>query len=125
MRAWRAIAGQGVNFKTHVIDFNLKQGQERGLRCLAQNTGSVYVSARDPQSLQKPLTVTVKQAAAPSPPKPKKVAAFSGVKARAFIGKGGRQWDGEISLTILVPSKALKERERRSLASGVRRQPSL
>ena len=58
----RALAGQGIDFKTHVIGFNLRRGEEKGLRCLAENTGGMYVPARDPQSLQKALTVTVKQA---------------------------------------------------------------
>ena len=109
----RALAGQGVNFKTHVIGFNLKQGEEKGLRCLAQNTGGMYVPARDPQSLQKALTVTVKQAAAPTPPKPKKVAALSGVKVRAFISKDGREWDGKIGLTLFGPKQGLEGKRKK------------
>ncbi len=103
----RSLAGQGINFKTHVIGFNLKLGEEAGLRCLAKNNGGMYVPARDPQSLQKALTVTVKEAAAPAPAKPKKIAALSGLKVRAFIKAGGEEWKGQLGIKLFGPPQGL------------------
>lgn len=114
----RALAGQGIDFKTHVIGFNLRRGEEKGLRCLAENTGGLYVPARDPQSLQKALTVAVKQAATPAKPAPapKKVAALSGLKVRAFIKDGGSEWKGQLGLTLLGPKEGL-DGKRKKIAS--------
>ena len=118
----RALAGQGIDFKTHVIGFNLRRGEEKGLRCLAENTGGMYVPARDPQSLQKALTVTVKQAAAPTQPKPKpkKVAALSGLKVRTFIKAGGPEWQGQLGLTLWGAKQGL-DGKRKKIASAWRK----
>ena len=118
----RKLANQGINFKTHVIGFNLRRGEEKGLRCLAENTGGLYVPARDPQSLQKALTVTVKQAAAPAPvkPKPKKVAAISGLKVRAFIKAGGPEWQGQLGIRLFGPPQGL-DGKRKKVADAWRK----
>ncbi|MGI9475340.1 MAG: vWA domain-containing protein [Hyphomicrobiaceae bacterium] len=116
------LKSQGINFKTHVIGFNLSRGEDAGLRCLARNTGGMYVEAKDAPALKKALQVTVKQVTvAPSPkPKPKPAAALTGVKIRALIKEGGLEWTGQLGITLYGPPQGL-EGKRKKIASAWRK----
>ena len=40
-----SLAESGVAFRTHVIGFDLKKKEQEALRCLAENTGGVFIAA--------------------------------------------------------------------------------
>ncbi len=58
----------GVDFRTHVIGFNVQRQDEGGLRCLARATGGTYFSAKDAAALHEALTQAGRATAAPTPP---------------------------------------------------------
>jgi len=104
----------GVAFTVHVIGFGLTSAEEAGLRCLAKNTGGMYLSASGAASLLGALRQTIDQAKmAPRPvveqPGPARV------RPPATIGAGARfkvGWEGPNSredyLTV-VPTDAADE----------------
>lgn len=57
----------GVDFRTHVIGFDVQRQDEGGLRCLANATGGKYFSARDAGALRDALKEAGREAAAPPP----------------------------------------------------------
>ncbi len=62
------LAKAGVAFTAHVIGFGVTSAEEAGLRCLAKNTGGMYLSAGGAASLREALRQTVGQAKeAPQP----------------------------------------------------------
>ena len=76
----------GVDFNVHVIGFDVAKEQQAGLRCLAENTGGLFLTAENAPQLnsalakaakairRKPRVAEVKPRPRPAPPpKPKKV----------------------------------------------------
>lgn len=67
-----AMEKAGVNFKADVIGFGLKEGEQKKLRCLADNTGGMFLAAKDASTLEASLGKAVegvkKQAEKPKPP---------------------------------------------------------
>lgn len=62
------LAMKGTDFTTHVIGFDVKEEDQKGLRCLAKNTGGLFLPAGNTQSLQAALNKTVTEAKqAPEP----------------------------------------------------------
>ncbi|MGI9425398.1 MAG: vWA domain-containing protein [Hyphomicrobiaceae bacterium] len=118
----KMLGSQGVNFKTHVIGFNLRRGEDAGLRCLARNTGGMYVEAKDAPALKKALKVTVEQARAapPEPPKPQPESAIGGLKVRAFVKQGGPEWAGQLGITLFGPPQGL-DGKRKKIANAWRK----
>ncbi len=57
----------GVDFRTHVIGFDVQRQDEGGLRCLANATGGKYFSAKDAGALREALKEAGREAAAPPP----------------------------------------------------------
>jgi Ca-activated chloride channel family protein len=115
----RELKKQGINFRAHVIGFNLRRGQDAGLRCLANNTGGIYVEAKDAPALNQALKVTVEKASKPEPkpePKIEKPKLAPGVKVRTLIKAGGPEFNGDIGITIYGPPEGL-EGKRKKLAS--------
>ncbi|WP_229448210.1 VWA domain-containing protein [Nitratireductor sp. B36] len=49
----------GVNFTTHVVGFGLSQDEGRQVQCLAENTGGLYLAAKDADELGEALRRTV------------------------------------------------------------------
>lgn len=114
----RELKANGIDFKVHVVGFNIRRGEESGLQCLARNTGGLYVAANNARTLKKALTVAVKKVEAPPPPPvavkappsrvvvqapppaPAAAALPNGLKIRAFVAKGGAQWKGQIGVTL-------------------------
>ena len=103
----RALKKNGVDFTAHVIGFDVKRGEERGLKCLAANTGGRYIPARDAKALARALIRTAREVRKPAKPKPKPVAAKPGVKLVAVYKKGGKQFGGDIGWTIFNPKPDL------------------
>ena len=52
----------GKDFTTHVIGFDIKEGEQKELKCLADNTGGLYLPANDTRSLHQALLQTVASA---------------------------------------------------------------
>ena len=51
----------GIDFTCHVVGFDIKSGQSSGLECLAKQTGGLYLSANNADSLTNALQEAVKQ----------------------------------------------------------------
>ncbi len=62
------LAMGGADFTAHVIGFDVKGEEQVGLRCLAENTGGLFLAAADAGSLREALFKTVEKAKAPPPP---------------------------------------------------------
>ncbi|GAW36256.1 von Willebrand factor type A domain protein [Roseovarius sp. A-2] len=61
------LAKQGVKFTAHVVGFDLKKDENANLSCIAENTGGMFVSARNAAELNDALTqVTEKIEEVPS-----------------------------------------------------------
>ncbi len=116
---------QGVDFKVHVVGFNIRRGEESGLQCLAKNTGGIYVAANNANSLNRALTEAVKKVEAEpqpvrkveAPPPAPKVAIDAGIKVRALVTAGGPVWDENITITLFGQPEGLDgNRKRLALA---------
>ncbi len=64
--AVKLLKNSSKNITAHVIDFDAKEGETEGLRCLAHETGGIYVKVTTPQELKIALNevkqiVTTKQ----------------------------------------------------------------
>jgi Ca-activated chloride channel homolog len=116
-----ALKKQGIDFKAHVIGFNVRRDEEAGLRCLARNTGGLYVTAKDAPALKKALKVTVKQAAVAPPPKPEKPKAMAGFKVRVLVKEGGPEVKEQLGITLFGPPQGLAGK-RKKVASAWRKQ---
>lgn len=101
-----ALNKNGIDFKTHVIGFDIRSGDDAGLRCLAKATGGIYVAAEDASSLKQALTETVRKAAAPAP-QPEKPKTPAGLKVRVFVKQGGPEWSGDIGVDLFGPPQGL------------------
>ena len=62
------LAMGGVDFTAHVIGFDVKDEEQIGLRCLAENTGGLFLAATDAQALRRALSQTVEKAKEPPAP---------------------------------------------------------
>lgn len=107
----KALKEAGVNFKVHVIGFAVSRKEQVGLRCLAQNTGGLFVTARDARSLLAGLRQAVRevkvQQAKPAKPAPKPVVKDIGLKVVALYAEGGKEFEGQINWRIFNPKKDL------------------
>ena len=95
----------GVDFTAHVIGFGLRPGEQKGLQCLARNTGGLYISAKNASGLNKALAATVKKVKAEQKVviakavAQKKAAVKPGQVFRALLIEGGKlikkgmRWD--------------------------------
>ncbi|MCP4372887.1 MAG: VWA domain-containing protein [Deltaproteobacteria bacterium] len=62
------LAMNGFDFTTHVISFDVKKEDQLGLKCLAQNTGGLFLSAKNASELRGALSKTVEKVKeAPAP----------------------------------------------------------
>ena len=116
----RELKSRGIDFRTHVVGFNIKKSEEAGLRCLAKTTGGLYVKAKDAGSLEKAMQRTVKAAAqsqsrqqAPSPPPPKAPTGIVGLKVKVLIKEGGPEWKKDVALSLYAPKVGLDGKRKR------------
>jgi Ca-activated chloride channel family protein len=59
---------QGIDFTAHVIGFDVSAVEDqRGLRCLAESTGGLFITARDAGELKSALAKTAAPPPAPTP----------------------------------------------------------
>ncbi|MFQ5625178.1 MAG: VWA domain-containing protein [Methyloligellaceae bacterium] len=100
----------GVDFTAHVVGFDVAKQEQEGLRCLAENTGGLFLSAKNASELNSALSKAVtavkkapvkvvKKAPRPKPaPKPKP-AVKPGHRFAAVLSEGddpvsrGMRWD--------------------------------
>ncbi len=62
------LAMNGIDFITHVISFDVKKEDQIGLRCLAENTGGLFLNAANARELRGALSKTVEKVKeAPAP----------------------------------------------------------
>lgn len=62
------LAMSGADFTAHVIGFAVEKIEQEGLRCLAGNTGGLFLTAGDAGSLRSALDRTVEKVKAPPAP---------------------------------------------------------
>jgi Ca-activated chloride channel family protein len=62
------LAMTGLDFTAHVIGFDVASAKQAGLRCLAEKTGGLFLTAGDAAGLKEALTMAVEEAKAPAPP---------------------------------------------------------
>jgi len=55
------LAMNGFDFTTHVISFDVKKEDQIGLKCLAENTGGLFLSASNARELRGALSKTVEK----------------------------------------------------------------
>jgi len=87
------LENKGVDFTTHVLGFGLSDEEGQQVKCLAENTGGQYLSAKDGEALVKALTETVAAVAQAEPapaPEPAPPAALDyTVAPTASLTEGG------------------------------------
>ncbi len=97
----------GVDFSVHVVGFDAEKKQQEGLRCLAENTGGLFLAAKDAKELNTALFKAVtaakkptkKVAAKPVTPAKKEKVAEPGHSFSAAMSEGddpltrGMRWD--------------------------------
>ncbi len=62
------LARTGMDFKVHVIGFDISKEDQGRLRCLADKTGGLFLPAGDAQSLRSALSHTMAKVQEPPPP---------------------------------------------------------
>lgn len=73
----RLLASQGIDFRAHVVGFDLTDAEQQQVACLAEETGGLFLAANDADELRDALARTLTPAAAPAPapePEPEPVA---------------------------------------------------
>jgi Ca-activated chloride channel family protein len=68
--AAKALDEKGVDFKVHVVGFDLKEGESEQLECIARATGGNFWLAKDAAGLTDAFTEVVEVVAAPPAPEP-------------------------------------------------------
>ena len=127
------LAKAGIDFKTHVIGFDLKLGEEKSLICLAENTGGQFLSAKNATGLQDALQATVTKvkveaakpvvvAQAPAPVKKDPVIA-PGQHFRAFMTAGGEQINGNMRWDV-YQAEADQNGKRKNVGGNYQAAPS-
>ncbi len=101
----RELEQLGVGFTVHVIGFDVAKQEQAGLRCLAENTGGLFLAAENASELNAALSKAVSAIKAPpkkvvqAAPPPKKKAVVPGHRFSAVLSEGddpitrGMRWD--------------------------------
>lgn len=114
-----ALKKKGVDFKTHVIGFDIKSKKAVAqLKCLAKSTGGQYFSAKDASGLKKAMVKTIKIVKKAKPvvvqPKPMvKDAELQGIKLQSIATEGAEPLDKGVTYSIYSPEKDLKGNRKR------------
>ncbi len=86
----KALEALGVDFTVHVVGFDVKKAEAKGLQCLAKNTGGLYLPAKDAGQLKAALIKAVKKVKVVPKPVVKKAAAVKpGHNFQAVMNEGG------------------------------------
>ena len=105
------LEASGVDFTVHVVGFDLQQGEDQKLRCIAEQTGGNFWLAGDAAGLTDAFAEVVEVVAAPAPaPPPAAIAppepepaAFEGVKLVPYMSRGGEVIEGGVEWRVLSP----------------------
>ncbi len=92
------LEASGVDFTAHVVGFGLTEDEGKQVACLADNTGGLYIQAKDAGALVDALKTTVSAAPAPAPapaPEPEKVALEFNYAPRLVLAEGGPEVSGD------------------------------
>ena len=118
----------GVNFTVHVIGFNISKEDQGRLRCLADRTGGLFLSADNAGSLRKALLQTVEEVKAPPPPVVENpgTAELKGPESVPAGAVFSVQWKGPDSRGdyISIAEKASKDLEHKEYAYTKRGNPA-
>jgi len=107
------LAMNGFDFTTHVISFDVKKEDQIGLKCLAENTGGLFLSASNARELRGALSKTVEKVKQPPAPIVEEPGDAS-LKAPGKVPAGSMvkvQWKGPASrndFITIVKKKAPK-----------------
>jgi Ca-activated chloride channel family protein len=104
----KALAESGVDFKAHVIGFDVSEADQVGLRCLAENTGGMFLGADDAAGLRTALATTVQEVK-------ERKAESPGYRFRALYADGGEEVKGNLSWAV-YEAEANSNGERRKVA---------
>ena len=102
----RELEELGVGFTVHVIGFDVAKPEQAGLRCLAENTGGLFLAAKNAKELNAALSKAViaikeapKKVVVKAAPPPEKKAVAPGHLFSAVLSEGddpvtrGMRWD--------------------------------
>lgn len=71
----RLLAAEGIDFRAHVVGFDLTDAEQQQVSCLAEETGGLFLAANNADELQAALARTLAVEPAPAPePEPEPVA---------------------------------------------------
>lgn len=99
----RELSAKGLDFKVHVVGFDIGADESAGLQCLAEATGGLYVPAGNAEALANAIHQAVKVAETVKPepvPQPEPVAE-TGLRIDVVVSDGGPAWEGAIGVKIL------------------------
>ena len=105
---------KGIDFKAHIVGFGLEKGEGAGLKCLAEETGGLFLEARSAESLTTALNAAVqrvsetKTTAAPAPastPVPEPASSIT-LKATASQTPGGEPINKDVAWEVLTKSES-------------------
>ncbi|SDB58676.1 vWA domain-containing protein [Bauldia litoralis] len=107
----RELNQKGIDFKVHVVGFDVPSNERAGLRCLAEATGGRFVLASNAQSLGDAISEVVEVAetieAKPIPP-PEPIGEI-GLRVDVVVSDGGAPWEGEIGIKVFRDTVALDD----------------
>jgi len=107
---------QGIDFKIHVVGFDLKKADTSKLQCLADKTGGRYVSAENAGELNDAIGNVVAQVQeakpepAPAPPKPQPVAQPTLLKVAVHLSADTPPLDS--AYVHVIPADANKDKRK-------------
>lgn len=90
------LEASGVDFTAHVVGFGLTAAEGATVACLAQNTGGLYLEAKDAGSLVEALTTVVVAEPEPEPAPPEPVILAENVDPVLHLVAGGPEPDDAI-----------------------------
>ncbi|MBW2243717.1 MAG: VWA domain-containing protein [Deltaproteobacteria bacterium] len=113
------LEASGVDFTVHVVGFDLKEGEDAKLRCIAENTGGNFWLAGDAAGLTDAFTEVVRAVAKPKPApavvvqeviaipveEPAPAPDFAGVKLVPTMSEDGEIIQGGVEWRILAPEE--------------------
>ncbi len=114
------LAAQGIDFKAHVVGFDIKDEDQKGLRCLADKTGGAFVAAGDAAELKTALQKVVDEVEKEEPePKPKEKEADGPgtLEFTMLVSEGGEEVEGYYQI-YLAGEDGSKKGERIEKGAG-------
>ncbi len=85
------LAEEAVDLKVHVVGFDLAEEKISGLKCLAENTGGVFLSAKNASELKEAFSATVQEVRKATPP---------GIYLSAIYSEAGDAAEDKIGWTV-------------------------